>query len=215
MSQSKTRLSPVLAFQERKELTRRMLFDVLGAVTQSKMVDRTIVVCSDNKILKSRTFSNTRIFNDGIGEDLNIDLKAAVEYCMNKSVKSLLILPGDIPLIQENDIEPIVSSSSCAAVVIVPSRDELGTNALLLRPPNVISPTFGPSSYQSHLGLAARQTIDVKTLRIARISLDIDKPKDIEDFLSFPGESTARDYLLRLGMIERLQNLRSSIEYVT
>ena len=192
-----------------------MLFDVLGAVTQSKIADRTIVVCSDKKILKGKTFPNVKVFNDGIGEDLNIDLKAAVQYCMKKSVESLLILPGDVPLIQATEIELIVNSSSCTGVVIVPSRDELGTNALLLRPPNVISPAFGSNSYQSHLSLAARQTIDVKTLRIARISLDIDKPKDIQDFLAFPRESTSRDYLLRLGMIERLQNLRSSIEWVT
>lgn len=180
-----------------------MLFDVLGAVTQSKMVDQTIVVCSDNKILKSRTFPNTSVLSDGIGEDLNTDLKAAVEYCMNKSVESLLILPGDIPLIQKTDVELVISSSSGTAVVIVPSRDDLGTNALLLRPPNVISPAFGPNSYQSHLHLAARQTKDVKTLRIARVSLDIDEPKDIEDFVSFSGESASRDFLLRLGMIER------------
>jgi 2-phospho-L-lactate guanylyltransferase (CobY/MobA/RfbA family) len=92
----------------------------------------------------------------------------------------------------------------------VPSRDELGTNALLLNPPNVISPTFGPNSYESHLSVAARQTRDVKTIRISTISLDIDNPKDVEDFLSFPAESTSRDYLLGLKMIKRLQNLRSS-----
>ena len=143
--------------KERKELTRRMLFDVLGAVTQSKTVDQTIVVCSDKKILKGKTFPNVKVFNDGIGEDLNIDLKAAVQYCMKKSVESLLILPGDIPLIQATEIELIVNSSSCTGVVIVPSRDELGTNALLLRPPNVISPAFGSNSYQSHLSLATTQ----------------------------------------------------------
>ena len=43
-----------------------------------------------------------------------------------------------------------------AGVVIVPDRHGTGTNALLLTPPDVIAPAFGPGSFARHAARAAR-----------------------------------------------------------
>ena len=52
---------------------------------------------------------------------------------------------------------PVIPFPAPRAVVIGSSHDGRGTNALLLRPPDVIAPAFGPPSVGRHvqLGLAA------------------------------------------------------------
>jgi 2-phospho-L-lactate guanylyltransferase len=63
--------------------------------------------------------------------------------------------------------------------VVAASRDEEGTNALLLRPPDVIAPAFGPPSVARHIqaGLAAGAVTLVRSA--LGLSLDVDTPADL------------------------------------
>ena len=78
------------------------------------------------------------------------------------------------------------------AVIIGASHDGQGTNALLLRPPHVIAPTFGPPSLDRHIqaGHAAGALTVVRTdLGLAH---DIDTPQDLAALReSSPGPHTA------------------------
>lgn len=181
-----------------------MLVDVLNAVNQSKMVSRTIIVTPDNTVLKGIYSRNVEIIGEADGRGLNMALKRAVVYSLRHGASSLLILPADIPLTTKNDIEQIIDSTSDHGIVIVPSKDGLGTNALALTPPDVISTAFGSNSFQSHLNLAQINKIPTKVLRIDRVSLDIDTSDHIEEFLSFPTRTNTRDYLLAILLSRRL-----------
>ena len=44
------------------------------------------------------------------------------------------MIPGDIPLIDAEDLRAIYETSPVAGSVLVPSRDKRGTNAVLRRP---------------------------------------------------------------------------------
>jgi 2-phospho-L-lactate guanylyltransferase len=84
-------------------------------------------------------------------------------------------------LVAVSDFETLLEAAGAAprAVIVAASHDGEGTNALLLRPPEVIRPGFGPPSLQRHVraGLSAgARTLVRLELRLA---LDVDTPADL------------------------------------
>ena len=64
--------------------------------------------------------------------------------------------------------------------MIVPDRHGSGTNALLLSPPGVIEPSFGPGSFARHAARAhAAQTV-VRVAEVRSLGLDVDTPDDLQ-----------------------------------
>jgi len=75
----------------------------------------------------------------------------------------------------------------------VPSHDRMGTNALLLAPPDIIKLRFGYDSFTYHMSQLSGQGLPLRFIENERLALDIDEPKDLERFLAFgfeDGEST-------------------------
>jgi 2-phospho-L-lactate/phosphoenolpyruvate guanylyltransferase len=76
--------------------------------------------------------------------------------------------------------------------VVAASRDRQGTNALLLRPPDVIAPAFGPPSVVRHF--AAGRAAGALARLVTRLGLshDVDTPADLASLLDAPvGDHTA------------------------
>ena len=63
--------------------------------------------------------------------------------------------------------------------MIVPDRHGTGTNALLLSPPGVIAPSFGPDSRSRHEALAEAAGVRWAVARPASLLLDIDTGDDL------------------------------------
>jgi 2-phospho-L-lactate/phosphoenolpyruvate guanylyltransferase len=66
-----------------------------------------------------------------------------------------------------------------AEVAIVPDRHGSGTNALLLSPPDAITPAFGPDSRARHLDLARSAGVTVRVEHLPSLLLDIDTGEDL------------------------------------
>jgi 2-phospho-L-lactate guanylyltransferase len=86
-----------------------------------------------------------------------------------------LVLPGDVPFVQSTDLEAMIDAAGDLArvVVLVPDADRRGTNALLVRPPRVIEPSFGEPSFERHLR-AARRAATAIELDLPNLAVDID-----------------------------------------
>ncbi len=94
-----------------------------------------------------------------------------------------------------------VSIAALPFALLVPSHDRMGTNALLLAPPDIIKLRFGYDSFTYHMSQVSARGLPVRFIENERIGLDIDEPKDLQHFLSFgreEGESarTARAMLV-------------------
>ena len=77
-------------------------------------------------------------------ESSSVDWGAA--RCMEMGVGSVLILPADLPLLRTEDVETVLASAGeGSGVVLVPSADELGSNAILRTPPLAIPSTLHDS----------------------------------------------------------------------
>jgi 2-phospho-L-lactate guanylyltransferase len=178
LSKAKSSLSAALTPKQRRELVLAMLKDVLKAMSGARSITGTIVVSPDDYIIKFARKNGA----DGIAEpgvELNKALKIAIQSAITNGATSVLIMPSDIPFLTAADIENIVAmTSSQRDVVIAPSNDN-GTNALFLRPPDVMSPRFGGESFSAHLSDAHRAGVKPRIYRSITVATDIDDPDDL------------------------------------
>jgi len=197
LSIAKSSLSKALTPSQRRELVLNMLADVLNAVHKARSVENSIVVSPDEEVLKFARTCGAIGFAD-YGARLNEALELAIKHAMEKGAPSILILPSDIPLLTSADVENIISIAySPRAAVIAPSKDN-GTNALFLRPADVMNLRFGGESFPAHLSEARMTGIRPQVYRSITVATDID---EIEDLMSIDlhglGTKT-RDYLIAL-----------------
>ena len=64
-------------------------------------------------------------------------------------------------------------------MLVVPDRHGIGTNALLLHPPDAMEPSFGEGSHARHLGNARAAGIHAETVQLPSLALDLDTPDDL------------------------------------
>jgi len=113
----------------------------------------------------------------------------------------LLTLPGDIPLVEPDDVRHLVSvhcagaERGAGAFTIVPARDELGSNAVLCSPAGAVPLRFGDNSFFPHLDAAKGHGIEPEVVHLPRIALDIDTPEDLALFLRTPSPTRAHALL--------------------
>jgi 2-phospho-L-lactate guanylyltransferase len=118
----------------------------------------------------------------------------------------MLTLPGDLPLLTAADVQAIITPPEPQVpVVLVPNRDELGTNAIVLSPPDCLSLAFGHDSFQRHLHLAAERHLKVEIRRLPRVALDIDEPGDLALFAAQQVPCHSLEVLATLGLLARLE----------
>jgi 2-phospho-L-lactate/phosphoenolpyruvate guanylyltransferase len=195
---AKQRLTSLLDAAEREIFAETMFRDVLGAVQSARGLAGTFVVTGDDRVAAIAASSGV----DVIREQVESGETGAVDFARGELKKTgcqaVLILPGDLPLVRSADIEQILNHVPDGAVapfaLLVPSHDRMGTNALLLAPPDVIKLRFGHDSFNFHMSQISAQGLAPRFLENERIALDIDEPKDLERFLSFnysSGRSTA------------------------
>ncbi len=203
---AKSRLSPILADEERKEFCLKMLEDVLEAVKPVEQVHQTVVTSRDPTVFQVAKDFEAVPLNE-TKASLNQAVSEAISWCVEGGARCALILPADIPLVTPTDLSRMLYLGRNAQMVVSPSRDGGGTNALLLTPPNVCPTRYGPRSFERHIGEALRREMSLRILRSPRIALDIDTVEDLSHFLSLNGMRTkASKFLEEIQVSKRLAN---------
>ncbi len=178
LSEAKSSLGEVLGPEQRQRLMLAMLADVLKAVHQAPHIAATIVVSPDEKVL-SFTQLHGAVGVAEPGLELNEALKLAINRALSESATSVLVVPADLPLLKSVDIENLIAMASAPRdVVIAPSKAK-GTNALFLRPPDLINLRFGGESFPLHVKEASRVGVRPRIYRSPTVALDIDEPADL------------------------------------
>jgi 2-phospho-L-lactate guanylyltransferase len=118
-----------------------------------------------------------------------------------------------MPLLRAQDIDEIVSHLPEAAApfaLLVPSHDRMGTNALLLAPPDIIRLRFGYDSFTYHMAQIAAQKLPLRFCENEHVALDIDEPKDLQRFLATGADGGEAFCLARQMMNVALEKSRRS-----
>jgi 2-phospho-L-lactate/phosphoenolpyruvate guanylyltransferase len=206
LSQAKVRLSQLLSPSERHTLATAMLNDVLAALEQSSAVDRVALVTSDPHALSIAGKKGFEVIHEGPGRGETGAVELAIGECRKRGATSLAVIPGDIPLVTADDIDSVMQHGRKYEVVIVPSWDSRGTNAVLLRPPDALNLRFGSWSFFPHVKQAKRIGLSYKVLRLPRVALDIDTPEDLARLIPHGIGTTSYAVLQDTGVLHRLPN---------
>ena len=203
---AKQRLSPVLGVRERELLAEAMLRDVLGQVVGARGLEATFVVTGDDRVSEIATGSGAQVIREPEERGETEAVRFALAEMKQAAIQAALILPADIPLVRSSDVGRLVESirecdGTAPFALLVPSHDRMGTNALLLSPPDVIRLRFGYDSFSYHLRQVATEGLPVRVIENERIALDIDEPGDLERFL-LAGESGSESHarLMEMGL---------------
>jgi 2-phospho-L-lactate guanylyltransferase len=210
LARAKQRLAPLMTQQERTRLAWAMLENTFAAAARARNVDRVAVVTLYRPAIELAEKYGMEL----IAETEQISESASVDFgskeAKRRGAKAVLRLPIDLPLITPGDIDAIFErdgfedSDEKPSVVIVPSRDGAGTNAILRRPPDIFPSHFGPGSLAKHLAEAERARADCKMIKIHRIALDIDDPSDISEFLRQGQGTSVYELLITMNIHQRL-----------
>lgn len=188
---AKTRLSGILDPDARSRLAAAMLEDVLAACADAPFVRR--VVVTESEAVREMARRSAYEVLDAPLASTNTAASAALDHAAAAGAARALVLASDLPLLGAADLAALVAAADAAEVVIAPDRHRRGTNALLLTPPAVIAPAFGPGSFQLHLARARQAGVRPRTVSARGIATDIDDSADLRHVLREPdlGSRTA------------------------
>jgi len=205
---AKQRLSTLLKPHDRIQLARAMLTDTLTACCQDEGLDGVGVVTHHEAPAEIAAALGAEVWWEPEAGGHSQAVAFGVHTCLQRGIDTMLTLPGDIPLVTPADIAAMVRVAvSDAPVVLAPNRDELGTNAMRLSPPDCLPLAFGHDSFQRHLSLAAERQLAVDIRRLPRLALDIDEPEDLAFFAAHRKAGHSLDVLVGLGLLERLASI--------
>jgi 2-phospho-L-lactate guanylyltransferase len=204
---AKQRLAPFLNAAERLGLVQAMLADTVRAIRGVRQAEKIFVVTNYIPAMEAAEQNGW----DLLREDRQISESFSVDYasmqCAKRGVTALLRLPLDVPLVESSDIDELLAVE-CAApgLVIVPSRDGTGTNAILRTPPTLFPSHFGSGSFANHCADAQRVGAHILVRRNARFEMDVDDETDLRALVQqdLSGTETGA-WLQSSGLMARLR----------
>jgi 2-phospho-L-lactate guanylyltransferase len=195
---AKQRLKGFLSSSQREALARLMFQEVFSTLCTVRGLDRIIVATSDQAVADHASHAGATVFEESEQRGHSHSADAAARRAMNMGAATILLLPIDVPLVTRAEIEDLVKATdelSNGGVIIVPSSDGTGTNALVRTPPDAIDSCFGPGSFRAHLDQARQRGVPATVVRPAGLLFDIDTPEDVEELLRRAPDSRTAQWL--------------------
>ena len=193
---AKQRLDGFLSAEQREKLARILYRQTLRALCQAEGIDRVVVVTNDSDVAEHARSSGTLVFEENEQVSHSVSADAACLRAIKLGATTVLLVPIDVPLVTPADFSRLAAAARPglpAGLIVVPSADGTGTNAMARTPPDVIESRFGPGSCRAHLDQARLKSVPADVLRLPGLMFDIDTPEDVAELLatSHPGDVTA------------------------
>lgn len=199
-STAKQRLAASLPQELRTALALAMLEDVLAALAGARGLAGIEVVTIDIAASEIARRYGAAISTEACRDGHTAAVMGAARRLAARG-DAMLTIPGDVPLATSAEIERVIAAHQAGGrFVIVPARDEQGSNAILASPADAVPLRFGDNSFFPHLDAARACGIEPAILPLPGIGLDIDTPDDLAAFLARPSRTHARALLDRIGM---------------
>lgn len=212
LARAKQRLAKLMTQSERTRLAWAMLENTFAAAAAAvRSADRIAVVTLYEPAIELAKQYSMEVIpeTEQISESASVDFGS--RQAATLGAEAVLRLPIDLPLITSHDIEMILAADQSKtlakpSVVLVPSRDGSGTNAILRRPPTLFPSHFGAGSLAKHLREADQASATCQIMQLPNIALDIDEPEDLAELLAQGQGTPIHDLLMELNVAERLKN---------
>jgi 2-phospho-L-lactate guanylyltransferase len=160
----KSRLADLLSSDERTALSLRMFRHVIDVLDHHPQIDP-VIVLSD---APPPGWDGDWAVDDGRG--LNIEL-AALRATITTD---FVVLHADLPLLEINDIDALLSGAEQHAIAIAPDRHGTGTNGLAIKSGVDLDFHFGLDSFRLHRDQAPTCAVVMR----GGFAIDLDTPDD-------------------------------------
>jgi 2-phospho-L-lactate/phosphoenolpyruvate guanylyltransferase len=179
LSKAKSRLASSFTRHQRERLVLDMFHHVLCVLLDTELFEKVSVVSSDKQVLeKAYLWGAEAVVEEYHGH--NQALHAAALRQMSDGVTTLLTISADLPLLTTREIHCFFKQSLQHDVVLAPSRDGTGTNAIMVHPPLAVPYVFGPGSLQSYVEAARQKHLSFSMYQSIGLALDIDTIDDLD-----------------------------------
>lgn len=177
---AKRRLDPAVTPEARHDLAAAMAADVIAALGDVGGLDGLVAVTGEPAAIEAAEAAGAEVVRDERERGQSQAALMGVSRALERGAGHVLLVPGDCPAIDPAEVEALLAGvAPPPSVAVVPDRHGTGTNALLLAPPDVIGPAFGPGSFDRHVqaGRAAGAAVHVE--RVPSLGLDVDTAGDL------------------------------------
>jgi 2-phospho-L-lactate guanylyltransferase len=180
---AKQRLAAGVGAPERATLAAAMVGDVLAALQAVAGLDGIVVVTAEPRAADAAREAGAGVVPDPAEEGHSEAALLGVTEAERRGATRVLLVPGDCPALDPAEVGTLLARDAAGRagrrVVIVSDRHGAGTNALLLTPPRVMAPSFGPGSLARHAGRADGAGAEVRVAALRSLELDVDTPGDL------------------------------------
>ena len=181
-SLAKTRLG--LSSQQKEDLCKIMLEELLHTLSISPQIEKTIIVTKEEKAIELGKKYNAIIIPDKEEKSVNNAVTLADKYLLENQFDASIVFPQDIPFIKTQDIDFMLNYKIPPNfVIVVPSRRFDGTNALVRMPVDLMITHYDEDSYKIHMNTAKEYTRNVALVFVKRIMWDVDNMEDLKFLL--------------------------------
>ena len=186
LQNGKSRLATYLSLDERKKLNNALLINTIEELRINKNIDLLIVVSQDLETLDIAKKLGVNYVFEGGSPDLNNALNQAILEAKKYNIDKVIIIPADIPLVSNKEINKIINlSGKSPEIIIVPDRRREGTNVLLIKPPDCLELSYGERSFSKHINFAMDKNIRYKVYESNILGLDLDVKDDFNKLNEF------------------------------
>jgi 2-phospho-L-lactate guanylyltransferase len=206
--QAKSRLSALLAPEERQALAEILLSGVLEAVARlPQRIEKRVVTNFEPAIEMAKLRGIAAMVETRqISESQSVDWAGGL--LENAGFGAVLRVPLDLPLVETPDLESLLEAPEKGLQgILVPSLDSTGTNAVYRSPPTLFPSRFGPGSLAAHEASLVALGASYLVLWRDSLALDLDDAGDVAALLKTRQDCPAREFLLRIGADQRLAGL--------
>jgi 2-phospho-L-lactate guanylyltransferase len=177
---AKQRLGSLLGVGSRHALAQAMFQDVLSSLRKVDAIEQIVVVASEPSV-EFETEEQIVLLDDEAQAGQSAAVLIGIRWAVASGFSRVLLVPGDTPLLAIEEVDALLSGADADSteVVIVPDRHGTGTNALLLRPPTAIEPSFGPDSLDRHVAAAEAAGVSQRVERVPSLMFDVDTAEDL------------------------------------
>jgi 2-phospho-L-lactate guanylyltransferase len=208
---AKQRLSPLLGVGSRQALAQAMFSDVLGSLRKVEDLDAITVVSADVAVDAASRGSGVTVVVDPSESGQSDATLVGIRHALASGYQRVLLVPGDTPLLCPSELDALLELGEAEdlQVVVVPDRHGSGTNALLIAPPDVFRPSFGPDSLSRHVRLAEEAGLRFAVKEVPSLGHDVDTPDDLTALADALHEKRAVAPMTR-GALRQLDRMQAS-----
>jgi 2-phospho-L-lactate guanylyltransferase len=177
LGQAKSRLAPVLAGPARTALSRALVAHVCGTIRATASIEALTVVTPDPGVVEwARRWGWDVVLDPERGLNAALDHVLRQRRCEDRDA---LVIAADLPWVRPSDLTAMLSAAHPERLVLAPSKEGLGTGALLIPRGADFRPAFGAGSRAAHRREAARLGLEFVEVVRPGLAFDVDAPEDL------------------------------------